>query len=130
MGTTQNTRSGKMSRALSPPTKERTSKKSLKLSSPSKDIRLMRLDLKSGIPSERSWQIIFLSAGGYLMLSTSESPKDARESFLSQILETHVPEKYYLSPRACLGILRRAKTKGKDLPEILREALMKQAGLF
>ena len=90
----------------------------------------MRLDLKSGMPPERSWQIIFLSAGGYLMLSTSESPKDARESFLSQILETHVPEKYYLSPRACLGILRRAKTKGKDLPEILREALMKQASLF
>lgn len=57
-------------------------------------------------------------------------PQRRKRIFLSQILETHVPEKYYLSPRACSGILRRAKTKGKDLPEILREALMKQAGLF
>ena len=34
-----------------------------------------------------------------------------------------VPEKYYLSPRACLGILKRANARGKELPEILRLAL-------
>ena len=39
----------------------------------------------------------------------------------------NVPEKYYLSPKACLGILRRASARGKELPEILRVALERQA---
>ena len=38
-------------------------------------------------------------------------------------------QKYYLSQKACLGILRRAKTRGKVLPEILHKALTRQAGL-
>ena len=37
------------------------------------------------------------------------------------------PEKYYLSPKACLGILRRASARGKELPELLRKALEHQA---
>lgn len=45
------------------------------------------------------------------------------ESTLSEILEDNVPEKYYLSPKACLGILRRAKNKGRKLPDNLRIAL-------
>ena len=32
--------------------------------------------------------------------------------------------KYYLSKRACEGILRRAKERGKELPEILKQALI------
>ena len=48
-------------------------------------------------------------------------------STLSQILEVHVPEKYYLTPKACVGILRRALLRGKALPESLRMALMRQA---
>lgn len=35
--------------------------------------------------------------------------------------------KYYLSPKACLGILRRASARGKELPELLRKALERQA---
>lgn len=35
--------------------------------------------------------------------------------------------KYFLSPKACQGILRRAKTKGKVLPDILTKALESQA---
>ena len=35
--------------------------------------------------------------------------------------------KYYLSPKACLGILRRASVRGKELPELLRKALERQA---
>ena len=50
-------------------------------------------------------------------------------AMLSQILEADVPEKYYLTPRACLGILRRASARGKSLPEVLRLALERQAGL-
>jgi hypothetical protein len=32
-----------------------------------------------------------------------------------------------LSPKACLGILRRASARGKALPEILKKALEQQA---
>ena len=38
-----------------------------------------------------------------------------------------VHPKYYLSPRACLGILRRASERGKQLPEVLKIALERQA---
>lgn len=48
---------------------------------------------------------------------------------MSQILEDTPPPKYYLSRRACLGILRRAKERGKALPPQLKEALELQAGL-
>ena len=48
-------------------------------------------------------------------------------STLSQILQAEVPEKYYLSQKACLGILRRASARGKELPEVLRLALERQA---
>jgi DNA (cytosine-5)-methyltransferase 1 len=34
---------------------------------------------------------------------------------------------YYLSPRACLGILRRASIRGKQLPRVLKVALERQA---
>lgn len=61
------------------------------------------------------------------MLSTGESPRDVRESTLSQILTGTAPEKYYLSPRACQGILRRCRQRGKILPDVLREALERQA---
>ena len=63
-------------------------------------------------------------AGGYLMLSTSEYPSDAAVCSLSDILETDVPRKYYLSARAARGILRRAEKRGKALPSLLQAALM------
>ena len=59
------------------------------------------------------------SLGGYLTLNTSEWPKDAAVCSLSDILETDVPQKFYLSPKACRGILRRAKRRGKELPRSL-----------
>lgn len=59
----------------------------------------------------------------------SESPKEEEESFLSQILQVNVPEKYFLSEKACLGILRRSQKRGKTLPEVLETALVEQAGL-
>ena len=46
---------------------------------------------------------------------------------LSQILQIGVPEKYYLSQKACLGILRRASLRGKVLPPLLEKALKMQA---
>jgi len=56
-----------------------------------------------------------------------ECPNVDVESSLSQILQMNVQEKYYLSAKACLGILRRAAKRGKELPEILRKALEEQA---
>ena len=63
--------------------------------------------------------------GASSMLNIGECPNVAVESFLSRILQpvTDVPEKYYLSPKACQGILRRARERGKELPEELRIAL-------
>lgn len=48
---------------------------------------------------------------------------------LSQVLEVEdVHPRYFLSAKACLGILRRAKSRGKALPEMLQAALERVAG--
>lgn len=39
-----------------------------------------------------------------------------------------MPQKYYLSARACQGILTRASKRGKPLPDILKQALMDVIG--
>ena len=44
-------------------------------------------------------------------------------------MEDSPPRKYYLSRKACLGILRRAHERGKPLPAELEQALKAQAGL-
>ena len=51
----------------------------------------------------------------------------AEESRLSQILEETPQEKYSLSAKACLGILRRAERRGKDLPKLLKHVLLMQS---
>ena len=38
-----------------------------------------------------------------------------------------IPQKYYLSAKACLGILRRAMSRGKQLPPLLKAALERTA---
>jgi hypothetical protein len=63
------------------------------------------------------------SAGGCLTLNTLEYPSDAAVCSLSDILETEVPRKYYLSPKAARGILRRAEKRGRELPTLLLRAL-------
>ena len=63
------------------------------------------------------------------MLNIGESPNEENESFLSRILEELPPEKYFLSARACEGILRRAERRGKELPPELKAALESQAGI-
>ena len=71
------------------------------------------------------------SPTGFLTLNTSEwnhtlglSLNDDGVCSLSDILETgDVPQRFYLSARACAGILRRAEKRGKDLPPPLAHAL-------
>lgn len=67
--------------------------------------------------------------GGQWMLNTGEFPSAVAESTLSQILQENAPEKYYLSARACQGILNRAERRGKKLPLMLVEALMEVVAL-
>lgn len=67
-----------------------------------------------------------LSPGASLMLNISDSPNDASGSGLSQVLEQSTPSKYYLSKIACQGVLRRAESRGKTLPESLKTALLEQ----
>ena len=71
-----------------------------------------------------------ISLGSCTQPNISEQHSGAGACFLSAILEENVPEKYSLSPKACLGILRRAERRGKDLPPLLKAALMQQAGLL
>ncbi len=83
------------------------------------------------MPASGKWATAGMVRGGgrltplgeSLMLNIGEYPNVENESTLSEILEDNVPEKYYLSPKACLGILRRAKNKGRKLPDNLRIAL-------
>ena len=92
----------------------------------------MSLDLTPGhgnLLGESYWELISPYAGGAWTLNTGVSPRGARESSLSQILQGAPPIKYYLTPRACLGILRRAFERGKALPKKLERALKIQAGL-
>jgi hypothetical protein len=49
---------------------------------------------------------------------------------LSDILETgDLPRRFFLTPKACAGILRRAVGRGKVLPPPLQRALQAVAGL-
>ena len=96
-------------------------------------VPFMSLDLTPGHGSllgESYWELISPWLGGAWMLNTGVSPNVARESSLSQILQDAPPIKYYLSPKACLGILRRASERGKALPPKLERALKIQAGLM
>jgi hypothetical protein len=64
------------------------------------------------------------SHGGSLMPNISEWPNDAVVCSLSQVLETGlIPQRFFLSPTACAGILHRAETWGKKLPDALHHAL-------
>lgn len=65
-----------------------------------------------------------------LSLNTGVAPREPVQCALSEILESNPHRRYYLSRTACLGILRRAKERNKELPAQLKWALMVQAGLI
>lgn len=62
---------------------------------------------------------------GFLTLNMTECHSAGAVSSLSLILEDPrgVPRKYFLSPRACRGILRRAEKRNRELPPVLLQAL-------
>ena len=76
-------------------------------------------------PSSGRWRNSGMVAPGeFWTLSSSECPSAAVASSLSDILETGaVPRRYFLSAKACAGILRRAAKRARALPPLLRMAL-------
>jgi len=94
---------------------------------------------KTLLPSSGGWQVSGMgSPTGFLTLNTYEhngfqgqSPKCEGVSSLSDILETgDVPQRYYLTEKSCLGILRRAERKKKKLPEKLYTAVLEAINML
>ena len=78
------------------------------------------------VPSSGRWLNSGIAVHGECWtLKTSESHKDAEECFLSDVLQEtgEILPKYYLSPVAAAGILKRAERRKKHIPEPLRKAL-------
>lgn len=119
---------GRTSPAHSLPTKAKTSVSSSKSFAKSKTKAPMFLDLSGGGGNlvGVSWETDIPWHGASSMLNFGESPNVVEESGLSQILEDNVPQRYYLSARACVGVLRRAERRGKELKPILKLALEQQ----
>ena len=137
---------GKMSLEPTPQTEEGTSKPSSRKSSRSSaQILPMFLYLRrDGARQDASWDTektdaLFPSLGDYTMHSFGVQPSrlmaecmlpghpnGVNVSHLSQILEERALPKYSLSGKACMGILRRAEKRGKELPKILKTALENQ----
>ena len=109
-----------------------TFKKSSKRSSKLKNHTFMLLDLRqdAGNILGPCWEYDPVWLGSLGTLNTSECPKDVVESSLWQILLDTVPSRYWLSQKACRGMLRRADCRGKLLPELLEIALSMQGGLI
>ena len=126
--------SGKTYPAPSVATEARTSEQYSKRPQKSQKATFLFLDLRTddGPTREPSWEqgttgLLSALPGDYMTPNIGEYPSDARESRLSQILEDGALQKYYLTARACQGILSRAERRGKELPEILKTALQRQA---
>lgn len=129
MENVQNLQSGKMLEEHSPQTTEKTSDVSWKNLHTSSKQTLQFLNLRekaeNGLNQAQFPVMDGLWHGDSSMLNIGECPNVVKESRLSWILEDNVPQKYYLSARACQGILTRASRRGKALPELLKNALLK-----
>ncbi len=118
-----------------PRTTEKTSKRSSRKSSESQNQKppLFLYLKKDGQQQGASWES--MESGRWpierWMPNIGPAPLNGESaSTLSQILQEIVPQKYYLSAAACLGILRRADKRGKPIIPILRYALERQAAIM
>lgn len=94
------------------------------------EFMFLKITLGDGdILGQPYWEILSPYVGESSTLNTGVCPRVVRGSSLWQILEPHPQRKYYLSRKACLGILRRARKRGKVLPAPLHLALEMQSGL-
>lgn len=112
-------------------TKEQTSKPSCKpfaMSRKTGNIPYLNLKEGNGNLLGASWEMVSALPGGYMTPRGGEFHSEGVECTLSQILDLNAPEKYFLSRKACSGILRRAERRGKTLPSMLQDALKEVAG--
>ena len=96
-------------------------------------IPYFHLDLLSSpvdLFGQRHWEFRSPWREGKRPLNTGAAPRRPIRVSLSGMLEAYPSLKYYLSKTACLGILRRAFERGKELPKMLARALKIQAGLM
>ena len=96
-------------------------------------IPYFHLDLLSSpvdLFGQRHWELRSPWREGKRPLNTGAAPRRPIRVSLSGILEAYPSLKYYLSKTACLGILRRAFERGKELPKMLARALKIQSGLM
>ena len=130
MANPRDSSSGKTSRARSQAQRGATSSPSSRKSSASRSRRLPRclcLKKADGLTPTFFWETDGALRTASWTHRAGEFHSAGAESTLSQILEARAPDKYYLTPKACSGILRRASLRGKELPECLRLALERQA---
>ena len=115
------------------PRRGKTSGSSSKNSSELRSIPFMSLDLTPGagnLLDEFFWEILSPWRGESLILNTGPAPHSgAAGSTLWSILEAQPHPRYFLTSRACAGIIRRAAERNKPLPPQLQRALEIQAGL-
>lgn len=116
---------GKMYPEHSVQTTEKTSEPCLKNSSKSSSRQPLCLRFQK---VDGHTQTVTSATDGALLtefstVNTSERLRDEEGYSLSSILQVNVHSKYFLSAKACEGILRRAERRGKQLPEMLRMAL-------
>ena len=116
------------------PRKARTSGSSSKNSSELISIPFMSLDLTPGagnLLDEFYWELLSPWRGESLILNTGPAPlSGAAGSTLWSILEAQPHPRYFLTRKACQGIIRRASERGKPLPPQLQQALEIQAGML
>ena len=110
-----------------PQTMEKTSDVSSRNWQESKTPKFQYLNLRNGCQMELLNFLKGVSHGEPMTLSIGESPNVVVESHLSWILETNPDPKYNLSPKACQGILNRARKREKKLPELLERVLIQQS---
>ena len=128
-------------------TKEKTSRQSSKRSSRSSSRKppVLKCLKRAGLPggaTTMKWEDDGAWYGALTTANTGEKPSEtavqemcsvwgphsgAEESRLSQILEVNPLSKYNLTAKACQGILRRAERRGKDLPKLLKQVLIRQS---
>ena len=129
MANIQDGSAGRMCLGPTRPIKEKTSNPFSKRSSvsPNRMLRCLCLKKHDGPTPTFTWETDGALRTELSMRNIGEFPSEDAASTLSQILQVKVPEKYYLSQKACLGILRRASARGKELPAVLKAALERQA---
>ncbi|WP_373220917.1 DNA cytosine methyltransferase [Mediterraneibacter gnavus] len=95
--------------------------------------RVLEEITKTSVPMPNSgrWaKAGLVRSGGVLQLGDSwtlnigEYPSEEKESILYTVLEQNVPDRYYLSAKACWAMLQRAEDMERDMPDKLRIAFL------